>query len=1335
MAETVQGNSIQLDDSGGNIVPAGSIQLDKDNASTQPGKAPLEPTFRETFDTEKKETWGEAMEALGAEEKKTHERMANGLIYSEMLSVAPSILYEHEPEITPILRKPYTQAETTTTVLRAPHTEKEKKAMETPEPTFGESLEKGFHASIIGMMAREKVPEPFESTSQFNRWAYGMAEMVPDIIPFLAGMAIGGGPETPAGWGGGFGLTMGMKQVLMDRYEKGEVKNLGELLDRTKAAGIETIKGELIGGFTGPIGKVGISATLPAASKALLQLGTMVTASRLVEGQVPTNQDFIDSAPLLLPLGLAHTVEAARNGLAQAYVKDSVGPKAVAEILARSSGLTGEEQNQVTKPGLKPALKIGKEIITGEEGETHPDIEKKLGIPIQDVKTAKAPAEEARGKEKGVAGAELKAYEDYLRREYGDEKSEELGRDEKVARADLKERVAGDVAREEGASAEEAKALGDWFEDIAVREKVETAPAYQRPWAGIVDTRDGAIVKKYSYKQAQNAGFRHTELIDPRYYDAMREGTQAFFWLDETGTPMTMEQKLSPELMRKIKEQMASKTEAPVETEPQEPEPIGEKQKKEVQPERGFTDPDGKFYTREQAEKWVKENEPDVHDNWQSMAGEGAEFHSEDYNAAREKARLGNAISKIVGNEKGEITLDPAIQMAREALDKMRESGKASRFGEALRLFFVGRRNAWVAEAAQLRDMWAKIIPDYQDQEALSLLRDFKNKRDELIAKRDQYVAGDDPELKKVVPIIDRALNPSPELLEVDRQMTEFFKSKLEEGKRLGFLDSTLTPEEYITHLLEPEEMRAGIRGMSQGKISRHFQFAKERYYATVLDALEAEGVKVKTFNALDAMTIYADKHATAASTRLLIEELKKTNMGKFGTSRSENMPADWVLASPSRELFKLHRAILDKETGEPIDVVRDLYVPPIVQKALAPIIDPATIANVPGFRAGRMYQAYIKSVELGLSIFHMKALNITALNNERLSSLIKSYASDMNSPAFQGEEVDFIKYGGTTSILGRTVEAYRAAQPSTFPSRLDILRNKVVIKQIDQFAAGLTHETFDVMQRKFKVMDYSLKKAAWIADHPDATPAELVAAKTSIAKEINAAYGGLNWEVIGVNKNTRELTKAIMLAPDWVFSNIFNLKYAFEGGEAGVAARKFWIKSAVTGIVLSEAMSISITGKGSKHPTEVFLGNDKDGKEVYVNMFFAGAPKDFISLIDNVNRYGAVLGVAHSITNKLGPLARTGMQILTNTNWMGQPIVRKEESFLKKTGKGALYAATQTAPIPFSISNIATMLMNDKIDYTMRDYIFQLGGTPPRHELPEGEPKGRKRYTIRGDY
>ncbi|HXI98623.1 MAG TPA: hypothetical protein VNG73_06730, partial [Gemmatimonadaceae bacterium] len=663
-----------------------------------------------------------------------------------------------------------------------------------------------------------------------------------------------------------------------------------------------------------------------------------------------------------------------------------------------------------------------------------------------------------------------------------------------------------------------------------------------------------------------------------------------------------------------------------------------------------------------------------------------------------------------------------------------KEGHEATKYGEALRTFFTGERDSRVAETNQLRDQLAKALSP-QEQEALTLMRDFKNKPGELQKFADgtheSYEnvppgerAAAVARVQTLKPIIDLAENPTPNMKAADAAMTDYFTKHLDEGKKLGFLDSKISNDEYISHLLQPKEDAGKV--VSKGgslrtyKIGRNTPFSKERAYPTVLHAI-ASGVEPRTLNALDALTIYGDKHATAAATRTLVEHLKDSGVAKWGSHGSEGIPADWKPIAPESRLFQNQHAFVGKD-GEAAIAHQSLFAPEKVVDALRPITDPDYTDRIPGFKSTKYYQGYLKAVELSLSVFHLKAMNLTALGNEGVTGLVKTYASDMKSPAFLDTERGFIKAGGTTPLLGRSIEAYRELKPSSIPSRIDIIRGFPGIKQLDHLTAGISKLTFDIVQRKMKVTDFALKDAKWIADHPNASPAEHYTAQRAFAKEINATYGGLNWEALGINKMTQSLLRFGLLAPDWTFSNWFNLKGAFEGGPGGKAARAFWIRSAITGVVASQLTSILMSGKRSKDLTNVYLGKDKNGKDVYQNLFFAGAPSDAVTLINNIRDYGAIGGFAQSLLGKSNALIRTGVQVATNRNYLGQTIVPKGSGVVAGTGREIFNIAGESGPVPFSVTNLVQMLRDPNKQYSEKEYITTLlGGTRPRHVVPDG--------------
>lgn len=279
----------------------------------------LEPV--ETRQAPKSTLWGSINnifpENTGAEAAKA----ANSLVYSDMLNIAPSVAYEYHDEI-------------------------DRQVQDKLGKNRG-VLQSAFESSIIGMMVRQKVPEPFESASQAERWIQGTLAMLFDIPTFMAGYVIGGGNPI-SGTAGAFGFHSGLRKILMDRYSKGEARDALEWFERTGNAIKETIKGEVIGGFVGGVGYMapvwGGAAMRPLPSKAwkgLLELSTMTTAGKLVEGQLPTTQDLIDNAGILLAMHAGiKGVEAAksripevRRKLQEVYVETGVHPKEIKDTI------------------------------------------------------------------------------------------------------------------------------------------------------------------------------------------------------------------------------------------------------------------------------------------------------------------------------------------------------------------------------------------------------------------------------------------------------------------------------------------------------------------------------------------------------------------------------------------------------------------------------------------------------------------------------------------------------------------------------------------------------------------------------------------------------------------------------------------------------------------------------------------------------------------------------------------------------------------------------------------------------------------------------------------
>jgi hypothetical protein len=349
------------------------------------------------------------------------------------------------------------------------------------------------------------------------------------------------------------------------------------------------------------------------------------------------------------------------------------------------------------------------------------------------------------------------------------------------------------------------------------------------------------------------------------------------------------------------------------------------------------------------------------------------------------------------------------------------------------------------------------------------------------------------------------------------------------------------------------------------------------------------------------------------------------------------------------------------------------------------------------------------------------------ALANMGARGWLKALKADKDTPEFHEREADFIAHGGTTAIQGKSYEAAEGLTLSSLPTAEEAWRSTAGVRHVYAAAKGITDLTFGKLQRQFKVVDYSLHKAAWLAEHKDAMPSERTAAMRSIAKEVNAVYGGLHTENLGINKMTANVARALMLAPDWTFSNLFNLKYAGEASPGGKMARMFWLRAVVGGMAATQLMSLLLSGKLSKRPTQVHLGTDADGKEIYQNLFFKGAPGDLANTIGNIKDYGAVEGLFRTMSNKASPVIRTGVEAVKNQTFLGREIAPKGMNPVAGTVRGAWEAGKSLAPIPWSFGNVEEMLFGPeayKYKKPLEVMTTLFAGTPPVHVAP---PKPEK--------
>lgn len=160
---------------------------------------------------------------------------------------------------------------------------------------------------------------------------------------------------------------------------------------------------------------------------------------------------------------------------------------------------------------------------------------------------------------------------------------------------------------------------------------------------------------------------------------------------------------------------------------------------------------------------------------------------------------------------------------------------------------------------------------------------------------------------------------------------------------------------------------------------------------------------------------------------------------------------------------------------------------------------------------------------------------------------------------------------------------------------------------------------------------------------NPDMGDTELY---SKAAKQVNAAFGGLNWRQLGVAPQTRDIMRLFMLAPDFTGSQILFGKYAMEKGGSPVTTSLARIMA--YNVLAAQAVNLMTTGK--VQPGHPFSVVGQDGKSLYS---VRTMPADIAHAVVNPREF---------FENRLSPIARAGIQTVTGRDETGRYMTGEQE-------------------------------------------------------------------------
>lgn len=606
------------------------------------------------------------------------------------------------------------------------------------------------------------------------------------------------------------------------------------------------------------------------------------------------------------------------------------------------------------------------------------------------------------------------------------------------------------------------------------------------------------------------------------------------------------------------------------------------------------------------------------------------------------------------------------------------ETDKAT--AAAVREQFAGIKNEQIVRGNQLADELRRIVPSKEDRAGLFWYK---------AAEGNKAILEDalrQPELEKYHGEIERALKLSPEALAALPKVDKYYAEAGAAAKDAGVLKDLR--ENYQNRIYAPEKPTDFVKSEGGSGIKQTTRHAKQRVFDTEFDAARA-GKTFATTDVADSLAIHNEEMARVNTARRMADAMKDAGLGAW----KREVPEGWAKVGSLEKNMPIKDKNGEAVIGEDGNQIRSKSVfvaPEGIAKGLRAISDPDFTKKIDALRGIQRWQGLVKTVDLSFSFFHHFSMLAQSVYQRDVSTLMDlPYMSKMlEHPDFAKNEQDFALHGGMTAEVEANQDILRGLHEKIAGDNLEKLKDLPVVKQMLEQTDKNSQFLFGKLQRFLKVSNYANEAAAWVAEHPEATNAQVLEAKRGIARNVNVVFGGLNWEAMGMTKSNLSLLRLGMLAPDWTISNLALLKQAVgEGGTSGHMARAHIISSLAIGMIATEGLNKLLTG----HFTE----DNKPGHKLEVEI----APDVYVSLlrggIGDITKFASMVaesglaGVGRFAQGKLAPFPRTGVGLLTNTQYTGAPIVPKNSGPVAGTYDVLKFAMQSLTPMPLGISNL----------------------------------------------
>jgi hypothetical protein len=544
-----------------------------------------------------------------------------------------------------------------------------------------------------------------------------------------------------------------------------------------------------------------------------------------------------------------------------------------------------------------------------------------------------------------------------------------------------------------------------------------------------------------------------------------------------------------------------------------------------------------------------------------------------------------------------------------------------------------------------------KALPDALTREAISNWVD--NGGDEtklragLAATKDRYKPG-----------YERALKLSPEEINIARNIQNYFEARLKDAQEAGILEDGI--ENYIHRYYEKDtSWKDGILAeLRSGIFTGQPALAKQRIFEYDHEA-EAAGYKPQK-DFVKRVAAYDLALNKAIADRQLVKGMMqmKTPSGepwvavggaanKIGgpategallikpTIKPKNVADYRAFDHPALRKWKW---VAEDAEGKPIMVQGSVLIHPDALPQVKALFESSRIRQHPLGRAMLNLGSTVKQTMLDLSGFHQVQIGIHAAEHQRLQTRIGRMADiDLTHPDQRGLVRGGMVIGDTTGRQHFDEGLAGSSLSKHLPFGIG--------ERVNQYKEWLFGDYIPKIKMTTGLMALERNKALF----PNLSPDEL---HHLTANQMNAAFGELNYAMMGRSATMQDALRLALLSPDFTEARAGFVGQAFTkyGGRPHVENGKFKIgeqgKALLIGAgalyVLSRILNKLTSGEYHFEPANAF------------NVIYKGKAYSLRTVQGDILK--AATEPSQFVRNRLNPVyGRTAMEVATGRDYFGR--------------------------------------------------------------------------------